>query len=426
MSKELVIGSNRHETKVAMLEEDQLVEVYFQRGNEYSLAGSIHKGRVTRVLPGMQSAFVDLGLERDTFLYVSDFFEENEDIDRVEEKPARGERRDRGYGRGGERAGEERAIEPPAVRTITTEVLAAEGGESVEDEGGMAAAELAPVADSGISGPNERTETERGFRGERRGRRSRRRRQRGRGFPENKYAQPGNVAQPMSTSEHEISAEVEEAERDVIILPGESLAKYRNVAEDEPLSEHAEGSEFAELGSGAEEGELSPEAVELAEEEVAEREAIEEEAEEIALTDKIFGHNDDLSPAAEEEKIEEVMEDQPAPEPGEEEEGPGGQDLLSADASTRVIAIRQREEMDVEQPRRSEFAVEDLQELREGGVNEADEFHALGTEDTAEPEEHEASESGGSGGTFEAAQRTQTAEVRERGGGYMHRVSGRM
>src|SRR4051794_8641904 len=83
MSKELVIGSNRHETKVAILEEDQLVEVYFQRANEYSLAGSIHKGRVTRVLPGMQSAFVDLGLERDTFLYVSDFFEESEEYERL-------------------------------------------------------------------------------------------------------------------------------------------------------------------------------------------------------------------------------------------------------------------------------------------------------------------------------------------------------
>ena len=81
MSKELVISTSRHETKVAVLEEDQLVEVYFQRSNEYSLAGSIHKGRVTRVLPGMQSAFVDLGLERDTFLYVSDFLEEHEDFD---------------------------------------------------------------------------------------------------------------------------------------------------------------------------------------------------------------------------------------------------------------------------------------------------------------------------------------------------------
>jgi ribonuclease G len=66
MSKELVIAANRHETKVAILEDDQLVEVIFQRANEYSLAGSIHKGRVTRVLPGMQSAFVDLGLERDS------------------------------------------------------------------------------------------------------------------------------------------------------------------------------------------------------------------------------------------------------------------------------------------------------------------------------------------------------------------------
>src|SRR5260370_2217572 len=84
MSKELVISANRHETKVAILEDDLLVEVFFQRANEYSLAGSIHKGRVTRVLPGMQSAFVDLGLDRDTFLYVSDFFEEeSEDFDRV-------------------------------------------------------------------------------------------------------------------------------------------------------------------------------------------------------------------------------------------------------------------------------------------------------------------------------------------------------
>src|SRR5215831_17467539 len=83
MSKELVISSNRHETKVAILEDDQLVEVYFQRANEYSLAGSIHKGRVTRVLPGMQSAFVDIGLDRDAFLYVSDFFEDNEEYDKI-------------------------------------------------------------------------------------------------------------------------------------------------------------------------------------------------------------------------------------------------------------------------------------------------------------------------------------------------------
>src|SRR6187200_556048 len=99
MSKELVISSNRHKTKVAILEDDVLVEIFFQRANEYSLAGSIHKGRVTRVLPGMQSAFVDLGLERDTFLYVSDFFEEHPDIDTLPDdwgKTPRGDgRRDR-------------------------------------------------------------------------------------------------------------------------------------------------------------------------------------------------------------------------------------------------------------------------------------------------------------------------------------------
>src|SRR6516165_5311949 len=92
MTKELVIASNRHETRVAVLEDDQLVEIYFQRQDEYSLAGSIHKGRVTRVLPGMQSAFVDLGLERDTFLYVSDFFEENEEIEKLDDRGPRQER----------------------------------------------------------------------------------------------------------------------------------------------------------------------------------------------------------------------------------------------------------------------------------------------------------------------------------------------
>src|SRR5437764_7106702 len=83
MSKEMVISANRHETRVALIEDDQVVEVYHQRENEYSLAGSIHKGRVTRVLPGMQSAFVDIGLGRDAFLYVSDFFEDNEEYDKI-------------------------------------------------------------------------------------------------------------------------------------------------------------------------------------------------------------------------------------------------------------------------------------------------------------------------------------------------------
>src|ERR1700735_4957520 len=73
MNKELFVSSTPHETKVGMVEDDLLAEIYLERENEYTLAGSIYKGRVTRVLPGMQSAFVDIGLERDAFLYVSDF-----------------------------------------------------------------------------------------------------------------------------------------------------------------------------------------------------------------------------------------------------------------------------------------------------------------------------------------------------------------
>src|SRR6266516_1612487 len=88
MTKELFVSSTPHETKVGMVEDDQLAEVYLERENEYTLAGSIYKGRVTRVLPGMQSAFVDIGLERDAFLYVSDFMElENQDED-LDEIPA--------------------------------------------------------------------------------------------------------------------------------------------------------------------------------------------------------------------------------------------------------------------------------------------------------------------------------------------------
>ena len=85
MNKELYVSSTPHETKVALVEDDLLAEVFFERENEYTLAGSIYKGRVTRVLPGMQSAFVDIGLERDAFLYVSDFLEVTGDEEDEEE-----------------------------------------------------------------------------------------------------------------------------------------------------------------------------------------------------------------------------------------------------------------------------------------------------------------------------------------------------
>jgi len=83
MSKELVISAAPHETRVAILEEGQLCEIYIEREKEFALVGSIYKGRVTRVLPGMQSAFVDIGLDGDAFLYVSDFLEHLEEYDHV-------------------------------------------------------------------------------------------------------------------------------------------------------------------------------------------------------------------------------------------------------------------------------------------------------------------------------------------------------
>jgi Rne/Rng family ribonuclease len=92
MAKEICISSTPHETRLAILEDDQLAEIYYERENEYTLAGSIYKGRVTRVLPGMQSAFVDLGLERDAFLYVTDFIEldDLEDTEELEKATASG------------------------------------------------------------------------------------------------------------------------------------------------------------------------------------------------------------------------------------------------------------------------------------------------------------------------------------------------
>ena len=83
MSKELVISATPHETRVAVMEDGQLCEIYIEREKEFALVGSLYKGRVTRVLPGMQSAFVDIGLDSDAFLYVSDFLEHLEEYDHV-------------------------------------------------------------------------------------------------------------------------------------------------------------------------------------------------------------------------------------------------------------------------------------------------------------------------------------------------------
>src|SRR5437660_6687034 len=81
MSREIVINAAKHESRIAVLDGGQVVELWVERTRQRTLVGNIYKGWVTKVLPGMQSAFVNLGLERDAFLYVSDVLEDFEDYE---------------------------------------------------------------------------------------------------------------------------------------------------------------------------------------------------------------------------------------------------------------------------------------------------------------------------------------------------------
>ena len=249
MSKELIVSANRHETRVAVLEDDQVVEVYYQREKEYSLAGSIHKGRVTRVLPGMQSAFVDIGLDRDAFLYVSDFFEDNDEYDKivtsVEEKVLKMEKG---------------PMAPPAFAPALAapsreaEPASLPDPEPAGDATPVTAA-VAQPAPAPLNAPGQfaRKGDDRDRGG---GRRSRRRRPKGRGLPDSKYFSPGqNEAPelPPATAAETIEAGPErgsergpergpergkDSAEDMVVLPGESLAKYRG----ESVQEHRAGS----------------------------------------------------------------------------------------------------------------------------------------------------------------------------------------
>ena len=99
MNKEMIICSNDHETRVAILEDDLVSEIFVERERQRGVVGNIYKGRVSKVLPGMQSAFVDIGLERDGFLYVSDVVNEefekldpDEDAEEKKDEAAKGAR----------------------------------------------------------------------------------------------------------------------------------------------------------------------------------------------------------------------------------------------------------------------------------------------------------------------------------------------
>src|SRR6267154_1534655 len=75
MRREIVINAGNHETRIAILEEKDLVEVMVEWPESQRRVGDIYKGRVNAVLPGMQSAFVDLGLAKTGFLHASDLAE---------------------------------------------------------------------------------------------------------------------------------------------------------------------------------------------------------------------------------------------------------------------------------------------------------------------------------------------------------------
>ena len=232
MSKELIVSASRHETRVAILEDDQVVELFHEREKEYSLAGSIHKGRVTRVLPGMQSAFVDIGLERDAFLYVSDFFEDNDEyeavVSTVEEKVLKMER-------GGGAPQLEQAKSNPAVNGDVSTEASAEISAAPPSAIAPASMEPRPEGQPRESQQREGQQRDGRDRGGR-GRRGRRRRGgRGNGLPDSKFFSPRTESAPTQETEIDSASAEEPApevvssfsrSEDFMVLPGESLAKY--------------------------------------------------------------------------------------------------------------------------------------------------------------------------------------------------------
>jgi ribonuclease G len=262
MSKDLVISTSPHETRVAILENGNLVEIYVEREKEYALVGSIYKGRVTRVLPGMQSAFVDVGLDTDAFLYVSDVLEEIEEYDHivstVEEKVAKMEEQG-GHvfappsGAPAEEPPEVTGnVEPIAPPPVTPPVVPRpvsqpnpprpSGGFRNDQNRGPATRDggfnRGPASrDGGFRRGSEQGGFNRGpqrggrYRGNRGGRGGVRddRRQ----LPSSKYVSPGgydsqNASRgPRQDSPREPFEPADSSTYEPIILPGESLAKYK-------------------------------------------------------------------------------------------------------------------------------------------------------------------------------------------------------
>jgi ribonuclease G len=224
MTKELFVSSTPHETKVGMVEDDQLAEIYLERENEYTLAGSIYKGRVTRVLPGMQSAFVDIGLERDAFLYVSDFME-LEDSEEVDEVPT-----NRHVPEHKHQPQPRTEAQPAAAETPT------HGSDTefhTEEQ-----TQARPPAENREPSPGEPRDNRGGWRGRRR-----RRGRRGERMPEAKFARPASET-PWEAPRPDRNERAEYGPPpgyQPIILPGESISKYQRLAQAQSASPERHG-----------------------------------------------------------------------------------------------------------------------------------------------------------------------------------------
>ena len=191
MSKELIVSASSQETKAAILEGGEVVEIHIEREGDQGIVGSICKGRVTKVLPGMQSAFVNVGLERDAFLYVSDFFEDTDEYDLISG------------------TADEQDAKPDKATGPETARQPAPGG---EDSGGSRY-------------PDRRMRPRRARRGRLRGKRQ--------------EAAPSEPAAPVAASPPPPPPPAPDADppEALSVLPGESLAKYAAVTEPPPAAE---------------------------------------------------------------------------------------------------------------------------------------------------------------------------------------------
>ncbi|HWB30727.1 MAG TPA: Rne/Rng family ribonuclease [Vicinamibacterales bacterium] len=139
MTKEMIISSTSHETRVAILEDDQVVEIFIEREQSRGVVGNVYKGRVSKVLPGMQSAFVDLGLERDAFLYVSDVISPTEEsLEDEDDEPVPVARPDAG--------GDETPAFGTALGGVTEDDAASASAEPSPDAEPSAPAAAAPAS----------------------------------------------------------------------------------------------------------------------------------------------------------------------------------------------------------------------------------------------------------------------------------------